>query len=326
MGMYERIRNVIQAKGMKVTNFELEHGFAKGYLCKINNHAPSQERMQIILDSLDITMDYVTGKKDYIICKECGFLYNPGTKDNIREHDEFHKQWKGVKERFPDWTNYADMQKRRYAAVASFRSTAVPDRDKVEIFKSAVRYDYLLEMAKSNFLSMEAFNDYAMRIVRSLSPDSAVSENLIRAIYATYGIFESIPNTMLLTTQSIPMLGEIACGEPILMDDSHAELYSGIGMSVKADFCLKCKGDSMVNARIHDGDIVFIKKDEPIEDGQIYAVAIDDEATLKRVYRSENTVTLVAENPAYAPIVVTGADAKNVRILGKAVAFQSIVR
>lgn len=133
-------------------------------------------------------------------------------------------------------------------------------------------------------------------------------------------------NTMPLTTQSIPMLGEIACGEPILMDDSHAELYSGIGMSVKADFCLKCKGDSMVNARIHDGDIVFIKKDEPVEDGQIYAVAIDDEATLKRVYRSENTVTLVAENPAYAPIVVTGADAKNVRILGKAVAFQSIVR
>lgn len=147
------------------------------------------------------------------------------------------------------------------------------------------------------------------------------------AEYINYSVNRGdVLNVFKMSLQSIPMLGEIACGEPILMDDSHAELYSGIGMSVKADFCLKCKGDSMVNARIHDGDIVFIKKDEPVEDGQIYAVAIDDEATLKRVYRSENTVTLVAENPTYAPIVVTGTDAKNVRILGKAVAFQSIVR
>lgn len=145
--------------------------------------------------------------------------------------------------------------------------------------------------------------------------------------YITYRADRSdLRNVFKITLNTVPMLGEIACGEPILMEDGSAEMYSGIGMSVKSDFCLKCKGDSMTNAHIHDGDIVFIRKDFQYQDGKIYAVAIDDEATLKRVYRSENAVTLLAENPAYAPIVITGEDAKNVRILGVAVAFQGLVR
>lgn len=106
------------------------------------------------------------------------------------------------------------------------------------------------------------------------------------------------------------------------------ENYVMSGTDIKADFCLIAKGDSMINARIMDGDIVFIRKQPTVENGEIAAVAIDDEATLKRFYRDENTgtITLVAENPAYAPITFTRDSLENVYILGKAVAFQSNVK
>lgn len=125
----------------------------------------------------------------------------------------------------------------------------------------------------------------------------------------------------------IPILGSVACGEPILMSEER-ENYIMSGSDIKADFCLIAKGDSMINARIMDGDIVFIRKQSTVENGEIAAVAIDNEATLKRFYRDENTgtVTLIAENPAYAPMVFTKESQKKVYILGKAIAFQSDVK
>ena len=78
----------------------------------------------------------------------------------------------------------------------------------------------------------------------------------------------------------------------------------------------------MVNAGIDEGDIVFIHRQSYIDNGSIAAVAIDDTVTLKRFYQSDTTVTLVAENPAYAPIIYNFSDGKSIYILGKAVAVQ----
>ena len=124
-----------------------------------------------------------------------------------------------------------------------------------------------------------------------------------------------------------PLAGEIACGKPIFADEDR-ESYVMAGTAIRADFCLRAKGDSMINARIHDGDIVFIRKDEELINGEIYAVAIGDEATLKRVYldKEKNTVQLVAENPKYQPLVYIGDELNTIHILGKAIAFQSDIR
>lgn len=137
----------------------------------------------------------------------------------------------------------------------------------------------------------------------------------------------SYPNVFPLQRTRIPLLGEIACGEPIFCNEGR-ESYIAAGTDIKADFCLKARGDSMTGARILDGDIVFIQRDVPIEDGQIYAVVIDDEATLKRVYydAEDHMLQLVAENPAYKPLIYTGEKLDHVHILGKAIAFQSDVR
>ena len=114
-------------------------------------------------------------------------------------------------------------------------------------------------------------------------------------------------------------LGEIACGEPIFADEQF-ETYIDLESDTNADFVLKAKGDSMINARIHDGDMVFIKEQPDVADGEIAAVIIDDEATLKRVYKYDDHISLCSENPRYKPINIKADEGKNIRIIGKAVA------
>lgn len=136
----------------------------------------------------------------------------------------------------------------------------------------------------------------------------------------------SFDNILPIQTKRVPLLGEIACGQPIFCTEDR-ESYVEAGTDVRADFCLKARGDSMVGARILDGDLVFIQRDAELENGQIFAVAIDDEATLKRVYydAKSQVLQLMAENSRYAPLIYTGETLDHVHILGKAVAFQSDV-
>lgn len=120
--------------------------------------------------------------------------------------------------------------------------------------------------------------------------------------------------------RQIPVVGTIACGAPILAQE-HIEGYTGIPDQIHADFALVCKGDSMVGARIFDGDMVYIRQQDTVENGQIAAVLIDGEATLKRVRYFEDRICLEPENPMYRPIILWGEEMNSVRILGRAVAF-----
>lgn len=127
-----------------------------------------------------------------------------------------------------------------------------------------------------------------------------------------------------VTLKRFPMLGEIACGEPIFADEDKEHCVMA-DMDINADFCLTAKGDSMINARINDGDIVFIKEMPIVENGEIAAVIIGDEATLKRVYyyKEQNKLVLNPENPRYEPLVYVNSELDTIRILGKAVYFMS---
>lgn len=124
----------------------------------------------------------------------------------------------------------------------------------------------------------------------------------------------------------LPMLGEIACGNPIYASEEH-DTYISVSGDIDADFCLRAHGDSMTGARIFDGDIVFIRKQALVSNGEIAAIVINDEATLKRVYfyPEESKLILSPENPRYAPLVFIGKEIGDVKIIGKAVAFQSTV-
>ena len=131
-------------------------------------------------------------------------------------------------------------------------------------------------------------------------------------------------DVMMVEPRNVPMLGQVAAGAPILADQQIDAYFQAD--SERADFCLKVKGDSMIGARINDGDIVFIHAQPDVADGEIAVVLVDDEATLKRVYKMGDRVVLRAENPAYPPIELDRRAGKIVRILGKAIAFTSAVR
>jgi len=137
-----------------------------------------------------------------------------------------------------------------------------------------------------------------------------------------YSVKNIIP---LPETKKIPLLGSIACGEPILAEENIVDLIE-IPKGVNATFALTCHGDSMTGARIMDGDIVYIHEQPDVENGQIAAVLIGDEATLKKVYKYPNMLVLRPENPAYEEMVYQDNDLDKVKIIGLAVSFHSAVR
>jgi len=125
-------------------------------------------------------------------------------------------------------------------------------------------------------------------------------------------------------TRRFPMLGEIACGEPIVANAEY-EVYVDASSDVNADFCLTAKGDSMIGARILDGDVVFIRAQEIVENGKIAAVIIDNEANLQRWYYfpEKQKLILTPENPAYEPLVFIGEELADIKCIGQAVSVMS---
>lgn len=117
-----------------------------------------------------------------------------------------------------------------------------------------------------------------------------------------------------------PLIGDIACGQPITAEQNIAE-YVDVPESVHCDFCLRCHGNSMVDAGIQDNDVVYIRAQPEVEDGEIAAVRIGGEATLKRVYYDGQSLTLMPANSSYRPKTYSGPELENIRIEGKAVGF-----
>ena len=116
---------------------------------------------------------------------------------------------------------------------------------------------------------------------------------------------------------TVPIVGRIACGTPILAEQN-IEGSACVPARWRATFSLVCKGDSM-EPKIHDGDLVAIRKQPEVENGEIAAVRIGEEATLKRVYKREGFLELRPENSNYESIILIGEKMAEATIEGKAV-------
>ena len=130
-----------------------------------------------------------------------------------------------------------------------------------------------------------------------------------------------------IATKKIPMLGRVACGQPIYADEQR-DYYVEVGTDINADFVLTASGDSMIGAKINDGDLIFCRKQDTVNNGDIAVVIIDDEATLKRVYYypEKKKLVLQSENPKYEPFVYVGEELENIRIIGKALVLQTDIK
>lgn len=192
----------------------------------------------------------------------------------------------------------------------------------------------LLEVAEAVGTSKQTVSRYEKGIISNIPKEKI--ELLAKALSVTpaelmgwesESLYERYENLSPVGGKRIPILGEIACGKPIFAEEEH-ESYMCIGEDIQADFCLRAKGDSMIGARIFDSDIVFIQKTETVENGEIAVVIVGDEATLKRVYYypEKEKLILSPENPKYEPLVFMGSELEQIQILGRAVAFQSVIR
>lgn len=192
------------------------------------------------------------------------------------------------------------------------------------------------ELAKAIGTSKQTIHRYESGAISNIPPEKiiALAKELGTTPSELFGWEgeESFPTfnyergtqTEPLRVKRLPILGEIACGVPIYAEEEHQGFLSVEGVC-DADFCLRANGDSMIGARIYDGDIVFIRSQSSVDNGEVAVVIVGDEATLKRVYYypEEQKLILSPENPRYAPLVYIGEELSSVKILGKAVAFQS---
>lgn len=186
------------------------------------------------------------------------------------------------------------------------------------------------ETAKIEKIKLPVIEAIAQKL--NVNPEWLSDKTELRTDYSVekssiHKLIEKYDNIKPVKLKRFPMLGEIACGEPIFADEDK-EHFVMADMEIHADFCLTAKGDSMINARIHNGDIVFIREMPMVENGDIAAVIIDDEATLKRVYYypDDGMLQLIAENPVFKPLVYQGEELNHIRILGKAVYFMSALK
>ncbi|MBR2612040.1 MAG: helix-turn-helix domain-containing protein [Clostridia bacterium] len=192
----------------------------------------------------------------------------------------------------------------------------------------------LLEVAEAVGTSKQTVSRYEKGIITNIPKEKI--ELLARALSVTPAelmgwesdaLYERYDNISPVGSRRIPILGEVACGKPIFASEEH-ESYMCVGDDIPADFCLRAKGDSMIGARIYDSDIVFIEKVDMVKNGEIAVVIVGDEATLKRVYYypEKEKLILSPENPKYEPLVFMGSELEDIQILGRAVAFQSVIR
>ena len=120
--------------------------------------------------------------------------------------------------------------------------------------------------------------------------------------------------------RKVPLIGAIACGDPITaIQNREGDVNAPVDM--RCDFALKCQGESMIGAGIHDGDVVYIRIQPEVENGEIAAVRIGEEATLKRVYLHHEYIELRPENPAFESIIRRREEMNDVQIEGKAVGW-----
>ena len=118
----------------------------------------------------------------------------------------------------------------------------------------------------------------------------------------------------------IPIIGHVAAGVPIMAEREYEE-YEDDTYGIACDYVLRVEGDSM-EPRILDGDVVYVRQQPDVDDGQIAVVGVDDSVTLKVVYHMPGGLQLVSLNPKYKPMIYTQDNTDYLAIIGKAVAFK----
>ena len=270
-------------------------------------------------------------------CDVCGFSFVIDEDRFSDEHKQSHALAVEAKKRFGFFLQYYDRERIKGESRAIIHDPNTTLSAKVDALENVLRALFSRSVDCHGVSGHPGFEDYVAMILFNNSLSNDLTSETASILKEKYGVkkgikkgtqFHSANHVRGLGTvglmepmfYTVPLLGDIACGTPILAQEN-LDGDVQVDTEIHCDFALRCKGDSMA-PRLLDGDLVFIRQQPSVDNGQIAAVLIDTEATLKHVYVSDAGIQLTAENPAYAPIVLTGDAARDARILGKAVAYR----
>ena len=183
-------------------------------------------------------------------------------------------------------------------------------------FSKVEKFAAALQTTSSELLGWPREMDELDGIVHDLYPDFVPGNGYLSD--------KLPPNLLPIRTRKVPILGGIAAGEPIYAQEEHEE-YADVDEDTPCDYALRVEGDSM-EPTICLGDLVFIRRQPDVNDGQIAAVLIEDSATLKRIFHQSGSLTLISDNAAkYPPRHITCEDGE-IRIMGRAVSFKRFLK
>lgn len=182
--------------------------------------------------------------------------------------------------------------------------------------------NYERGVREPDYVTLEAIAD-ALNVPVSMLISREKQQEALEAIYASYEepVIPHLPGGLTpinrLRRQRVPLIGRVAAGQPIMADTDYE---SFVFAPMNCDAALEVSGDSMSPTYL-SGDIIYIKQQPDVHDGQIAVVLIDDEATLKHVYKHSNGLTLISDNPAYAPMIISREDHDYIAVYGVPVGY-----
>lgn len=197
---------------------------------------------------------------------------------------------------------------------------------KINTSKQAIS-NYERGERKPDYVTLEAIAD-ALNVPMAMLISREEQQQALDAIYSTYEEPRArpLPTNMrpidTMQRQRVPLIGSVAAGQPILAEE---DLETYVTAPIQCDVALTVEGDSM-KPNYLDGDILFIKRRPDVQEGAVAVVLIDDSAALKHVYKRPEGLTLISDNPEYAPMFVDFADHDFIQIYGVPVGFQRIFK
>lgn len=328
MNLYERISMLCEERSIDITTMCKESGAARGSLTDLKMgriETLSAKTLGRIAEYFGVPVD---------------FLLDNGTEGSVERVSEKEKallhSYRTMSEK-----QERTIDARRELSERLLNNPELPSGSRLELLFDKLDYDpeiisfnleitpsFINNWINSNDLPPRPVVDKILRLLQMDASDLLNSEELM--VYQSEGAEWALPKAANIlpfpSVHDVPRLGRIACGEPITAEEN-IEGYDAVPDYVKADFTLVCKGDSMINARIYDGDVVCISQKAEVHSGDIAAVLVDgDEATLKRIRIFEDHIVLEPENPTYRPMTFWDADMNRIRVIGKATHFISAVR
>ena len=320
MSISDRIKIVLDMRGLQMKDLAIKAGIPFSTLSDIMTGKRKKldiQKARDISKALNCSLDYLVGEDcHYEDDFDSGYFYSSALKDE-RKMANLSIEDLAAESKIP--TSLLKAYEEGLAPISEFLLKAICDVYGKSIHQflddNGLYGKYIPEPFNGDVDAYEAFekarDEDGMRESWARSPAMNAQPPNVD--------LSATPNIEPYNPTMVPIVGTIAAGTPILAEEN-IEGYAPL-QDKKADFALTVKGDSMIGDNIHPGDIVFIKQQPTVEIGEIAAVLIDGDATLKHFYRDGDSVTLVSSNTKYKPMIYHKGDCDEFRILGKAVAY-----